>query len=150
VAILEGDIYALCEAGRSWKCPRCGSATKQYPALSRVRNTSSRSYPSICSDCGDDEAFQQVLEGTAPTPVTHWPIRRELHSLESDFGHRPRIPRKEAQEAATKGIQVGIYWDGRLEEWLMAATIWIESHQTCECRRGRSPRVGYSMSIWHR
>ncbi|WP_189094373.1 restriction endonuclease [Nocardia jinanensis] len=122
MAISEGDIYALCEAGRSWKCPRCGCATRQYPALSRVRDTSSRNYPSICSDCGDDEAFQHVLEGTAPTPVNDWPVRRGLRSLEHDFGHRPRIHRNEAQDAATRGIQFGIYWDGRLEEWLIAAT----------------------------
>ncbi|WP_280479858.1 restriction endonuclease [Nocardia asiatica] len=89
--------------------------------MSRVSDSRTRDYPSICSDCGEDETFQQLFEETDPSPVMHWPIQRELRLLGHDARKRVRVSRKEAAVAAARGIQFGIYWDGRLEEWLEAA-----------------------------
>jgi predicted RNA-binding Zn-ribbon protein involved in translation (DUF1610 family) len=39
------------------KCPRCGDAMPQYPALSRLSTADNHIY--VCSTCGVEEAIQQ-------------------------------------------------------------------------------------------
>ena len=39
----------------SWKCPKCGEYTEDWPAVTRDSNAS---YREICSDCGTREAIE--------------------------------------------------------------------------------------------
>ncbi|WP_370934611.1 restriction endonuclease [Amycolatopsis sp. cg13] len=114
----EDDVYQLLDAGKPWGCPRCGRNTTQYPALSHVRDERTGDSAPICSDCGDDEDFQMWIDGTSPTAAQYWPVRRQLGSMMSAksggiwFGPRDR------EADATGNVRVGVYWDGKLEEWL--------------------------------
>lgn len=114
----QDDVYQLLDAGKSWECPRCGRNTTQYPALSHVRDERTGDSAHICSDCGDDEDFQMWVDGTSPTAAQYWPVRRQLGSMMSDRSCGILLGSRGREEDSTGNVRVGVYWDGKLEDWL--------------------------------
>lgn len=86
--------------------------------MSHARSEQIKDFPHICSDCSDDEDFQRWIEGTPPTAVKDWPIRRQLGSIRASRTRGIRLGQGPDDSDGTKPMRIGVYWDGKLEEWL--------------------------------
>lgn len=54
---------------RLWECPRCGTATEDYPAITRNENAD---YREICTPCGQIEAMEAFLKWRQPDTLEEY------------------------------------------------------------------------------